>query len=316
MNEFELIDRLIQQFGNLTLADFIYIGPGDDAAVVSVGADRQLVVSTDTMIPGVHFPKETPPALLGYRAVAVNVSDLAAMGADPLGVTIALTIDSVDETWLTRFAHGISVAAEEFSLKVLGGNLARGPLNVTMTINGSVPVGSALLRSSAQVGDDVWVTGLLGATQAYLDKPSIPIQSLEELLELRDRNATARYFLPHPRLQFGSSLRDIANAAIDVSDGLMSEVSHIARASGCGARIDSSRVRTWAGSDSAAVVGSDDSYELLFTASPKNRNKVLEAASASQTPVIVIGEMVESKDVKLMRDGESVSLPSGFNHFA
>lgn len=315
MNEFKLIDRLIHQFGNLAKAEYISTGPGDDAAVLRVGDDRELVVSTDTLIPGVHFPEEIPPDLLGYRAVAVNVSDLAAMGADPLGITIALTIDGVDESWLTTFASGVSVAAEEYSLKILGGNLARGPMNVTMTIYGSVPVDAALLRSSARAGDDLWLTGLLGATQAYLAQPSIPTHSLEELLLQRDQNPIARYFLPHPRLQFARLLRDFAHAAIDISDGLMAEVSHIASASDCGARIQLDRVRTWAGLNAQAVVGADDSYELLFTARPDKRNRVLDAASDSHTPVILIGEMDESKVVKLMRDGERLPLPAGFMHF-
>lgn len=316
MNEFDLIDSLIQQFGDLTRADFITTGPGDDAAVLSVGNGQQLVVSTDTLVPNVHFPVAIRPDLLGYRAVAVNVSDLAAMGAEPLGMTIALTIDSADKVWMSEFAKGVSVAAREFGLKILGGNLARGPLNVSVTIQGAVPEGKALLRSGAEVGDDIWLTGFLGATHAYLEDPTLPAEPLGELLEQRDRDARVRYFLPQPRVAFASKIREVVHAAIDVSDGLMAEVGHIGKASTCGALVYLDRAPVWPGLDTLGVVGSDDSYELLYTAHSDARDKILEMANETHTSVIVIGEIVDGSDVALMKDGDRLALPAGYQHFA
>ena len=219
MNEFELIEKVIHQFGELTQADFIATGPGDDAAVVTVPDGEELVVSTDTMVPDVHFPSEARADLVGFRAVAMNTSDLAAMGARPLCMTIALSIPSNEEDWIESFVQGVSVAANEFDLKVVGGNFAQGPLNVTITVHGSVPKGEALLRSTATVGDDVWVTGLLGATAVFLKSPSNPEDLIENLLAQRDSNPHVRYFLPHPRVTFAQQIRGIAHSAIDLSDG-------------------------------------------------------------------------------------------------
>ncbi len=316
MNEFELIEQLIQGFGELTQADFISTGAGDDAAVLDLPADQQLVVSTDTLVPGVHFPKDTRSDLVGYRSIAINVSDLAAMGATPLGMTIALTIESLDGSWIKQFAQGIAVAAREFNVKILGGNLARGPMNISVTIHGNVPQGSALLRSQAQIGDDIWLTGTLGATRAYLAKPSNPQSSIETLLAQRDTSVVARYFLPHPRVEFASRIRDIAHGAIDVSDGLASELAHLTDASQCGASICLNRLPVWSGLDLLDVVGPDDSYELLFTAKRSDRQLVLERAHSTNTPVVVIGEVVADQNVNYKLNQEQVYPRTGFDHFA
>ena len=316
MNEFELIEQLIREFGDLTQADFIVTGAGDDAAVFNLPEDQQLVVSTDTLVPDVHFPADTRGDLVGYRSVAINVSDLAAMGAEPLGMTIALTIDSLDSGWVQQFALGIAVAAREFNVKILGGNLARGALNITVTVHGGVPKGEALLRSQAQVGDDIWLTGTLGATRAYLAKPSTPQAPMETLLKQRDIRAIERYFLPHPRVEFASKIRDVAQGAIDVSDGVASELAHLTKASQCGAKIYLNRLPIWCGLNPMEVVGPDDSYELLFTANRSNRQQVLERASLTDTPVVVIGEVVADQNVTYTLDNEQVYPRTGFDHFA
>lgn len=316
MNEFDLIKQLIRGFGDLTQADFIDVGAGDDAAILSLPSDQQLVVSTDTLVPDVHFPAAAPGDLVGYRSIAINVSDLVAMGATPLGMTIALTVESLDGEWIERFARGVAVAAREFEVKVLGGNLARGPRNINVTIHGAIPSGEALLRSDAQVGDDIWLTGALGATSDYLKTRSIPQVSLENLLSQRDACATARYFLPHPRVDFAVQIREYAHGAIDVSDGLVSELVHLTKASDCGASISLERIPVWRGQNVVDVLGPDDSYELLFTASPSNRMRILEDGAATNTPVVVIGNIIADHNVSYSLDGKRVSPRPGFDHFA
>ncbi|MCY4096493.1 MAG: thiamine-phosphate kinase [Gammaproteobacteria bacterium] len=316
MNEFELIEQLIQGFGDLTQADFIATGAGDDAAVIDLPEGQQLVVSTDTLVPDVHFPAGARADLVGYRSVAINVSDLAAMGAEPLGITIALTIESLDRSWIQQFAHGIAVASREFKVKVLGGNLARGPLNITMTIHGSVTRGDALLRSTAQIGNDIWLTGILGATRTYLANPTHPQSPIETLLAQRDADAVARYFLPHPRVEFALGIRNIAHGAIDVSDGLASELAHLTKASKCGASICVNQLPVWSGLEPLDAIGPDDSYELLFTADRSDRPAVLESAFTTDTPVVVIGEVVTDRNVIYTLDNKQVSPRTGFDHFA
>ena len=316
MNEFELIEQLIRGFGDLTQADFIATGAGDDGAVLDLSGDEQLVVSTDTLVPDVHFPSNVRGDLVGYRSVAINVSDLAAMAAKPLGMTIALTIDALDAEWIEQFVHGIGVAAREFGVRILGGNLARGALNITVTIHGSVPRGEASLRSQAQVGDDIWLTGTLGATRVFLNDPANPQESLDSLLIRRDTCAIARYFLPHPRVDLALKIRDIAHGAIDVSDGLASELVHVTKASQCGASICLDRLPVWFGYEVMDAIGPDDSYELLFTASPSDRSKVLEAAFTTETPVVVIGEVVKDQNITYTLDEVKVNPRSGFDHFA
>ena len=316
MNEFELIEQLIQGFGDLAEADFIDTGPGDDAAVLAVPSDQQLVVSTDTLVPDVHFPATAPGELVGYRSVAINVSDLAAMGAAPLGMTIALTVESLDSDWVKRLAHGIAVAAREYKVKILGGNLARGPLNINVTIQGVVPRGEALLRSDAQIGDDIWLTGTLGATTAYLKTPTIQQESLETLLSQRDECATVRYFLPHARTDFALRIREFAHGAIDISDGLASELIHLTKASKCGASINLDELPVWRGQNALEVLGADDSYELLFTAEKSERMQILEIGAATNTPVVDIGSVIADHTVSYSLDGEQVSPRPGFDHFA
>ncbi len=315
MNEFEFIERLIQSFGKLTQAEFIATGAGDDAAVIDIPVDQQLVISTDTLLPDVHFPGAARGDLVGYRAVAINVSDLAAMGARPLGMTVALTIESLTESWVELFAHGMGVAAHEFGLKILGGNVAHGSLNITVTVHGTIPRGRAMLRSTAQIDDELWVTGTFGATCAYLKQRELPDTPLEALLAKRDTCAVARYFLPHPRVEFAQQLREFAHAAIDVSDGLAAEISRVTNASGLGARVELQRLPTWEGLSVEEVFGPDDSYELLFTASSDSRQRVLEAASVTNTPVVVLGEIKAERGNVFLLGGTQLTARPGFDHF-
>lgn len=316
MNEHEVINWFIRDLGELTEGDFVVVGPGDDAAVLEVPTDQNLVVSTDTLVSGVHFPHGLRGDLVGYRSIAINVSDLAAMAATPLSATIALTVETNELGWLYDFLSGIRVAAQQYRLKIVGGNLAKGPMNVAVTVHGLVPKGAGLLRSGALLGDDIWVTGKVGATHVYLNEPQVPTSPVTDLLAEQDRWAYARYFLPHPRVAFAEAIRDIAHAAIDLSDGLVSDLAHVADASGLGAELHLERLPKWRNLDPVTVVGADDSYELLFCAAPDDRHEILTVAQASNTPVVVLGSMVVEKGVRFWLNGEPVNPPSGFDHFA
>lgn len=316
MSEFEAIERLIREFGELAEGGCIVTGPGDDAAIVALSEGEQVVLSVDTLVPDVHFPRDAHGDLVGYRAVAVSVSDLAAMGARPLGLTVALTVKSLDTAWLELFADGVAVAAKEFGLKILGGNLARGPLNISVSVQGSVPAGQALLRSGAQAGDDIWVSGTLGATLAYLRQPTLPDESIEALLAARDQQAEARYFLPHPRLELGEKIRGLATAAIDISDGFASEIRHVTSASDCGARVELSRLPVWPTLEPMDGIKADDSYELLFTANQAHREQVLSVAHELRTPIVCVGEIIADRTVEFLLEGKQVTPAAGFDHFA
>ena len=315
MNEFKLIEKIISQLGEASESSNVEIGPGDDAAVVSIPTGEQLVVSTDSMVVDVHFPKRASADLIGYRTVAASVSDLAAMGAHPIGATVALTIEEVDVDWVERFVGGVRSASEEYDLPVIGGNLARGSLNIVTTVQGRVAAGQALRRAGSQTGDDIWVTGTLGATRCFLNEPNQNMQDLATLRPLRDSSGYARYFLPHARVQFASTIAQFVHACIDVSDGLASELEHLSRASQRGMRVDLSKVPVWEGLDVCDVAGGDDSYELLFTTPPAVRSNVLECAFQTATPVVVIGEVTAQGAVELRLDGETLTADGGFDHF-
>ena len=182
MNEFELIEKIVSLLGDTTHGGGINVGPGDDAAVLSTGADEQLVVTTDVLIEGTHFPPRSRSDLIGYRAIAVNLSDIAAMGADPRFLTVALTLDRVEEEWVEGFVKGIVFCASKYGAKIVGGNVARGALSVAVTAIGVVPDGQCLLRSTACAGDDIYVTGSIGAASAAVrDGVKIPLLELNEL---------------------------------------------------------------------------------------------------------------------------------------
>ena len=316
MTEFEAIEWLINELGDLWNHESVVTGPGDDAAILSVPAEHELAVSTDTLVAGVHFPEGTNADLIAYRAIAINVSDMASMGAKPLAVTVAMTLESIEQSWLELFVEGLRVAASEYEVCLIGGNIAKGPLNITVTIHGSIPRGSSLLRSNAQLHDDIWLTGTIGATQIFLKGGGLePREQVSELAELRDLRPFARYFMPHARSKFATAVREHVNAAIDISDGLVADLMHVIRASELGAEIELNRVATWSGVSVVDAASRDDSYELLFTANPSERTAVLDVASSLSTPVVMIGRIVEGKALKVLLDGEEVERLPGFDHF-
>ena len=316
MNEFDLIDLIINEISDVSKNEAVVIGPGDDGAVAQIPPGQELVVTTDVLRSGTHFPVGSQGDLIGYRCIAVNISDLAAMGAVPKFATVALMIEEANVEWITAFAQGIATCARECDIAIIGGNLTRGPLSVAVTAHGFVPEGQALLRSGATPENHVWVTGTLGATAAFLEafETSTGLV-LGELHATREKSALARYFLPPLRFNFANRLIGLATSAIDISDGLFADLRHIAAASNCGACIDLEAVPAWSGVDKRQACGANDSYELLFTAAARDASKVLAIARETATPVTLIGTITRSKGIVISGEPAGELDIVGYDHF-
>jgi thiamine-monophosphate kinase len=316
-SEFELIARhFMRPTPNAVL------GVGDDAALVDVTDGMDLAVSTDTMVSGTHFFPDVDPENLGHKALAVNLSDMAAMGALPYWATLALTLPSVDHDWLEAFAKGFFDLAEEFNVSLIGGDTTRGPLTLTVTIMGEVAMGAALKRSGAKAGHDIWVSGTLGdAALAVAHRHGKLV-----LTEADYREAVMRLYEPTPRVKLGQALRGMATAAIDISDGLLADVGHICRLSNVCATIELETIPVSAIGErhakseaglSAIVAGGDD-YELCFTAPPNSRDSIEDLNEMLGVPITRIGQVRRGKGVTLVgADGKPVKIDfRGFDHFS
>lgn len=289
MPEFDLIARIRERVSSR--AD-VRLGIGDDAAVLQVPADRRLVVAMDTLNAGVHFPEDTAPADIGWKALAVNLSDLAAMGAEPAWCTLSLSLPQPDPVWLDGFLDGFLDLATRYDVALVGGDTTRGPLSVCVTAHGFIEPRAALRRAAARVDDDVWVTGTLGDAAGALRQ--------WQAGGACDATLRARLDRPTPRIAAGRALRGIAHACIDVSDGLLADLGHICAASGVRARIDvdalpaSDALRSaFSGDDLRTLLaaGGDD-YELCFTAPAVARMAVQEALQDVDVPVARVGTVV------------------------
>jgi len=316
IGEFEIIARY---FTRASADRDVVVGVGDDAAVLAI--DGHVAVTVDTLVAGVHFPDGMAPHLLGHRLMAVNLSDLAAMGARPRWSTLALTMPSVDELWLDGFSRGMFELADRYGVSLVGGNLSRGPLTLTMQLMGTVEPKNLLTRGGGHVGDDVYVTGTLGDSSAgimlILERSAAPQGSAAAALK-------ERFYRPVPRIGAGLALGPLATAAIDVSDGLLADLGHICKASGCGATIDVERVPLSAELLSlfppqealAHALGGGDDYELCFTAPPSRAEEIEAALEAAATPVRRIGQLAAGQAVVCRRDGELFApTVRGFRHF-
>ena len=319
MSEFDWIAWLKNKAQQSGARDDVVLGIGDDAAICSVPPGMQLVICTDTLVAGLHFPEDTAAADIGYKALAVNLSDMAAMGAEPAWMSLALTVPEMDWDWLQSFSEGLLELAAEHGVSLIGGDTTRGPLTVTVTVQGFVPAGSALRRSGARVGDDVWVTGSLGDAAAALQQYKHgPMQSMK-LRHRLDR--------PTPRVAAGLALRGLASAAIDISDGLAQDLGHILSCSGVGAELELGRLPVSASlldfhkDDTARwalqLSGGDD-YELCFTASPAEAFAIEQAMAAAGVTASVIGHITTESGLRcLTPDGEHLALQqTGYRHFA
>lgn len=324
MGEFDLIARYFTRpVRRATL------GVGDDCALLSVTPGMQLAVSSDMLVEGRHFFADVDPAHLGHKALAVNLSDLAACGARPLAFTLALALPRVDAPWLQAFADGLLRLADAHQCELVGGDTTQGPLNLCVTVFGEVPTGQALLRSGARVGDDIYVSGTPGEARLALDalrgRLALPPTALQQL--------RPRLEQPTPRVALGLALRGVASSAIDVSDGLLGDLGHILKASGVGACVDAtvatnllaaSAQQAGATADfdaqtlmQCALAGGDD-YELVFTAPPAQQAAVQAAAQASGTRATRIGRVEPAPGLRVVdSQGQPVAQHfASFDHFA
>ncbi len=319
MGEFELIDRFFAALG-ATRRD-VTQGVGDDAAIMQVPAGHELVTCVDTLVEGRHFPMDADAYDIGWRALAVNLSDLAAMGAVPAWAMLALTLPELDEEGVDGFARGLGKLAAQFGVALVGGDTTRGPMTLSVSAMGFVPTGTALRRSGARPGDLVYVTGWPGDAAAGL-------ALLQGRLEGHGANRGAlehKFRHPEPRVAFGQGLRGVASACVDVSDGLAQDLGRIAAASGVGAVIRarelplSRALYTLAGENAArgyALAGGDD-YELLFTAPPSARAQIGALAAKVGAPAChCIGEIVAGKGVRVLAERGEIPLPRGWDHFS
>ena len=328
MGEFDLIKRYFK-----SPVARAALGVGDDCALLAPRPGTQLAISSDMLVEGRHFFADVDAAALGHKALAVNLSDLAACGARPLAFTLALALPRIDEAWLAGFSRGLFELADLHGCELVGGDTTQGPLNICITVFGEVPVvngrSQALLRSGAQAGDDIYVSGTLGdarlALEAMHGKIELPAAMLEQARERLER--------PTPRVALGQALRGVATAAIDVSDGLLGDLQHVLDASALGAVIDTSVAMnliaacahsSWAtdlfSSENQLqyVLAGGDDYELVFTAPVAARDPVQAASHLTGTPVTRIGRIEASPGLRLI-DAEGRAVPNtfaSFDHFA
>jgi thiamine-monophosphate kinase len=316
-SEFSLIERIRARARGRARAD-VLLGIGDDAALLRLPEGHELVLSTDTLVSGVHFPEETAPADVGWKALAVNLSDLAAMGATPAWISLALTLPEADVDWLDAFLDGFCELADAHGVTLVGGDTTRGPLSITLAAHGFVPAGEALLRAGARVHDEVWVTGTIGDAAGALQQWRAGGMQSAKLRYRLDR--------PTPRVAAGLALRGLASAAIDLSDGLAGDLGHVLRASGGGAELELGRLPTsltlaehFPDDDARwrlQLTGGDD-YELCFTAAPADAFAIEQALAACELNATVIGRITSEPGMRWIRpDGGELALEgAGFEHF-
>ena len=296
------------------------LGVGDDCALLALAPGMQLATSCDLLVEGRHFLSTVAPGRLGHKALAVNLSDLAACGAKPLAFTLALALPGIDERWLDGFARGLFALADAQGCELVGGDTTRGPLAICITVYGEVPAGQALLRSGARPGDDLWVSGRLGdarlALEAFRGTVALPGADFEAVRPAMEQ--------PEPRVALGLALRGVATSAIDLSDGLLGDLGHVLRRSGAGAVVDADAVprsailaaQPLAVQRECTLAGGDD-YELLFSAPPERAHAVREAAAAAGVAATRIGRIDAEPGLRLRdRAGAPVAADFvGFDHF-
>ncbi|MDH4106643.1 MAG: thiamine-phosphate kinase [Gammaproteobacteria bacterium] len=316
LGEFDIIARY---FSRTTPRKDVLLGVGDDAALLVPAAGQALVAATDTLVEGRHFLPGTPAAALGHQALAVNLSDLAAMGAEPAWALLSLSLPAADESWIAGFATGLYGLAERHGVALVGGDTVSGPLVVTVEVLGFVPPDVALRRSGARTGDLICVSGSPGVSAAGLAE----LQAGRATFEAKDPRVQ-RFLRAEPRLALGRALRGVATAAMDVSDGLLGDLRKLARASGVRACIDLERLPIAeelsgyppAEQERLVLHGGDD-YELLFTLPSDHFGLIARLAQAGGCSVRCIGAMTAGAGVECRREGAAIALEgTGFDHFA
>ncbi len=323
VSEFEIINRYFAS--QTTAAENIILGIGDDAAVVSMPADKQLVVSVDTLISGVHFPVQTSPADIAWKALAVNLSDLAAMGASPAWFTLALSLPEVMHNWLAAFSESLADISSIYRIPLIGGDTTCGPLSITIQVAGCVPPGQALLRSGAKVGDQIFVSGSIGDAALGLHLLQQQSENLGET-DYLSRDLIRRLNRPQPRIELGQALRGIASACIDISDGLFADLSHILKASAVGARLQQAKIPLSEAAQQflidnpllrSGIYNRGDDYELCFCVAAEKCGQLDTIAKEQHCSLSHIGEIVSGDDLQLF-DGQSNRLDyrhDSYDHF-
>ena len=318
LDEFSIIEKYFDQ--QRVARDDVILGIGDDSALLKVPVDQVLAVSTDTLVSGVHFFQDMPPKFLGHKALAVNLSDLAAMGAEPAWATLCLTLPKVDEVWIESFCSGFFELAEQYHISLVGGDLTQGSLSVSVQIHGFVPENEALRRDAAKEGDWIFVTGSLGDAGAALQmlKGQITVSETEREKLLK------RLYCPQPRVALGQKLRGIANAAIDISDGLAADLSHILSQSRVGAMVLvdeiplSEALLSSVGAEKAKqfALSAGEDYELFFTVSEDKRQQYAE--ELDRLFCVCIGKIEKESGLCLQNAGNCVYdlHQQGYCHFS
>jgi thiamine-monophosphate kinase len=308
--EFALIDRYFKRTMRHTI-----LGGGDDGALIQPAPGHELTISTDMLVAGTHFYADTDPEDLGWKTLAVNVSDMAAMGAQPRWAVLAMSLPGVEEAWIAAFAKGFHDCADAFGVDLIGGDTTRGPLNFCVTIFGELPAGQAIRRSGGKPGDDVWISGTPGRAGLGL----AILQGKVEFAEPRRSECLKALTRPQPRVALGLALRGLATAALDVSDGLLADLGHILEESNCAAELQFNNLPP-PGIQRDMCLGGGDDYELLFTAPAARRTEVEALTSQLGLRLMHIGTLVAGEAGKLSvagPQGEAISVARrGFDHFA
>lgn len=316
-SEFDLIERY---FARPTPS--ATLGVGDDAALLAVSPGMELAISTDMLVAGTHFFPDTDPRKLGWKTLAVNISDLAAMGAQPRWATLAVSLPQADESWLKAFAGGFFKCADNFGIELVGGDTTRGSLNLSVTILGEVPKLQALRRDAARLGDDIWVSGTLGGAALGL----AALQGKVSLDETDLAHCLRALETPQPRVALGLELRGVAHATIDISDGLLADLGHILERSGLGAEIrfdalpQHPALAPWRAEDWArnCLLAGGDDYELCFTASQERREEIAAISDRLGLPLTCIGIIAKDSGLRLLDVAGNLMKAdkSGYDHFA
>ena len=320
MGEFDLIKRY---FSRKSLQNEVILSVGDDCAITSISAGYQLAITTDTLVEGTHFLPSISPADLAYKSVAVNLSDLAAMGATPTWMSLALTLPEIKEAWLAEFSQSLFAILDRYGVSLIGGDTTKGPLSITLTAQGFLPKNQGLFRHQAKVGDWIFVSGFLGDSAAGLD---LLLQN-RKIENESDRYFIQRHLHPTPRVELGLALRSFSCCALDISDGLLADLGHILERSQVGAEIYLENLplshhlctqyeQTQA--EKFALTGGED-YELCFTVSEEKREEMEQVLRSQGIKVTCIGQILPATSgLNLLKNGKKMALPThiGFDHFS
>ena len=320
MGEFDLIKRY---FSRKSLQNDVILSVGDDCAITSIPTGYQLAITTDTLVEGTHFLPSISPTDLAYKSVAVNLSDLAAMGATPAWVSLALTLPEIKEEWLAEFSQSLFAILDRYGVSLIGGDTTKGSLSITLTAQGFLPENQGLFRHQAKVGEWVFVSGFLGDSAAGLD---LLLQN-RKIENESDRYFIQRHLRPTPRVELGLALRSFSCCSLDISDGLLADLGHILERSQVGAEIYLENLplsrhlctqyeQTQA--EKFALTGGED-YELCFTVSEEKREEMEQVLSSQGIKVTCIGKILpQTSGLNLLKNGEKVALPEhcGFDHFS